>query len=303
VAEGALTAPTPLPAADKRRRLDLGYLPLLAPVLALLGLFFVLPMANLVVMSFYGFEPNRGIVYELGLGNYARFLGDPFYLGILGRTLKIAAQVTLMALLLAYPVAFYLSRTSGKERTYLTLLIVSPLLVSLVIRSFGWLIVLGPRGLINSTLRGWGIVESPLALMYTENAVLVSLIHVFYPFMVLPIAGSLQNIDPSVVRAAQNLGAGRWQVFRRVILPLSLPGVVAGCVIVFALTCSAFVTPLILGGPKVKVMAYSVWEQVISLLNWPFGAAIAFLLLFITLALIFAYNRWLESGRYAEVFR
>jgi putative spermidine/putrescine transport system permease protein len=300
VAERVLTPPAAL---KLRQRPVFTQWPLLVPILALLGFFFVLPMANLFVMSFYSFETNRGIIYQPGLGNYAKFLSDPFYLSILGRTLKLALIVTVSGLVLAYPLAFYLSKTTGRERSYLTLLVVSPLLVSLVIRSFGWLIVLGPRGLINASLRGLGLIGDPLQLMYTENAVLIALVHVFYPFMVLPIAGSLQNIDPSIVRAAQNLGAGRWETFRRIILPLSLPGVVAGCVIVFALSCSAFVTPLILGGPRVKVMAYSVWEQVITLLNWPFGAAIAFLLLFITLGAIFAYNRWLESGRYAEVFR
>jgi putative spermidine/putrescine transport system permease protein len=181
------------------------------------------------------------------------------------------------------------------------LLIVSPLLVSLVIRSFGWVIVLGPRGLVNAALAGLGL--APVRLIYTETAVVVGLTHVFYPFMVLAIYSALQNIDPAVVRAARNLGAGPLQTFWRVTLPLSVPGVVAGSLIVLALAVSSFVTPTLLGGPWVKVVAYLAWEQNLVVLDWGFAAAIAVILLGVTGLVMLAYNQLVERRWFAGVFQ
>jgi putative spermidine/putrescine transport system permease protein len=241
------------------------------------------------------------VIDPLTLHNYGKFLLDRYYLGVLLGTLKISVLVTLAALVTGYPVAAYLAKARPRERAVLMLLIVSPLLVSLVIRSFGWVIVLGPRGLVNAVLLGLGL--APVKLIYTETAVVIGLTHVFYPFMVLAIYSALQNIDPAVVRAARNLGAGPLQTFWRVTLPLSVPGIVAGSLIVFALAVSSFVTPTLLGGPWVKVVAYLVWEQNLVVLDWGFAAAIAVILLVVTGLVMLVYNQLVERRWFAGVFQ
>jgi putative spermidine/putrescine transport system permease protein len=264
---------------------------------------FIVPMAHLLLVSFSRFDRVTGEVGGLALDNYARFLGDPFYLGILGRTLAIGLAATLASLVLGYPVAYYLARARGRRRAYLMLGILAPLLVSVVVRSFGWLVILGPNGLVNSTLTGLGLVDAPLRLLYTEGAIVLGLTHVFLSFMVLSIAAALDRIDPALIRAAQNLGASGRQAFLRVVLPLSLPGVAAGCLIVFTLSTSAFITPALLGGPRVKVMSFLAYQQSLLLTDWPYGSAIAFILLAITGAAVLVYLRLLERGRFGVVFR
>ena len=165
------------------------------------------------------------------------------------------------------------------------------------------LIILGPKGVVNTVLIDLGLVKAPLALMYTQTAVIIGLAHVFYPFMVLAILSSLQNIDPVVVRAAQNLGATPVRAFWHVTLPLSTPGVVAGAVIVFALSMSSFVTPSLLGGPWVKVVAFLAWEQAVFVLDWPFAAAISVILLAVTGFILVLSNRVVERGLFVGVFQ
>lgn len=277
---------------------------LVGPVLALFLVFFAVPIVILFALSFERVDTaSFEVVDAFTFHNYIRFLFDRFYLEVLGVTLRISLLVTAVTLVTAYPVAAYLVRAGARERALLILLVVSPLLVSLVIRSFGWVIVLGPQGLVNAVLLGLGLIERPVKLMYTETAVVVGLAHVFYPFMVLAIYGALQRIDPAVVRAAMNLGAGPLRAFWRVTLPLSVPGILAGSLIVFALSVSSFVTPALLGGPWVKVVAYLVWEQNLIVLDWGFAAAIAVILLGVTALIMVAYNRLVERTWFAGVFQ
>jgi putative spermidine/putrescine transport system permease protein len=285
-----------------RRSAAAPWLLLLAPLAAFLALF-VAPLGNLLVLSFFRFDRSAGALAGLSLDNYVKFLGDPFYLGILGRTLRLGLLVTLATLVLGYPVAYHLSRSGGRRRAYLTLLVLAPLLVSVVVRSFGWLVILGPNGLVNSTLVRLGVVSDPLRLLYSESAIVVGLTHVFLSFMVLSVAAALQRIDPALTRAAQNLGASPARTFWRVIFPLSLPGVAAGSLIVFTLSTSAFITPALLGGPRVKVMSYLAYQQTLLLSDWPYGSAIAFVLLAVTAASVLLYVRLLETGRFRAVFR
>lgn len=284
-----------------RRRLA-PYLLLLPPLAVFLALFLA-PLANLFVLSFFHFDRVTGVTGTLTLENYTRFLGDPFYLGILWRTLKLGILATLLSLTLGYPVAVAVSRARGRLRAYLMLGILAPLLVSVVVRSFGWLVILGPNGLVNSTLTGLGVVDEPLRLLYTETAIVLGLTHVFLSFMVLSIAAALDRIDPALIRAAQNLGASPRQAFLRIVLPLSLPGVAAGCLIVFTLSTSAFITPALLGGPRVKVMSFLAYQQSLLLTDWPYGSAIAFILLALSGGAVLLYLRAIERGRFAVVFR
>ena len=276
---------------------------LLAAPLAVFTALFALPLLNMAALSLHRFDRTTGTLGGLTLDNYTRFLGDPFYLGILWRTFRLGVLVTLLTLALGYPVALHLNRVPVRRRASLTLLILAPLLVSVVVRSFGWLVILGPNGLVNSALRGLGLVDEPLRLLYTETAIALGLTHVFLSFMVLSVATALGRIDPALIRAAQTLGATPAQTFRRVVFPLSLPGVAAGSLIVFTLSTSAFITPALLGGPRVKVMSSLAYQQTLLLSDWPYGSAIALVLLALTTVSVTLSLRLLESGRYRMVFR
>ncbi len=271
---------------------------LIAPVLVAFLIVFAAPVVLLLLTSVERINPSTFVVIERFTAyNYLKFLLDGFYLGILWRTIHISLAVTLVCVVLGYPVALYLTRCGARERAILMLLIISPLVVSIVIRNLGWLIILGRRGLLDALagLLGFGSAD----LLRTETAVVIGLAHIFYPFMVLSIYGSLQNIDPAVMRAAANLGAGPWRAFSAVTLPLSMPGLIAGSLIVFALSVSSFVTPALLGGARVKVAAYLVWEQTLQLLDWGFASAIATILLIVTAIIMYAYKRFAERSWFA----
>ena len=268
---------------------------LVAPAVVFYLLLFVVPFGNLILSSFYDYSRLTGVIKVLTLRNYVRFWSDPFYLDILLRTFRVSLIATVVTLTAGFPVALYMTRASARVRGIVTLFILSPLLISVVVRSFGWLIILGPEGLLQSLLKPFGIDGA--ALMFTEAAVVIGLVNVFLPYMVLSIVASLQSIDPAVPRAARSLGATRSQVFRRITVPLSLPGVVAGSLIVFCLGSSAFVTPALLGGAEIKVLATLIYQQMMVLQNWPFAAAISLALLVIVLAIVSLQMRFLERGR------
>ena len=267
---------------------------LAVPALVVVAALIVVPYVNIVVMSFRVPSTSKPYLPGFTVGNYAKALADPdfFYLELMADTLRLAVSITLLCLLIAYPVAFHLARTTSRWKGVLYALVLSPLLVGVVIRSFGWIILLANNGIINQTLKSWG--AAPLALMYNEFGVVLALVHVFLPFMILPLMGAIQGIDPRLEEAARSLGAGRARVFLRVIFPLSMPGVQSGCILVFILSCGAYVTPALLGAGRVHTMT----TEVITLLDqflWPFGAALALLLSAVGLAAVAIYARL--SGR------
>jgi putative spermidine/putrescine transport system permease protein len=275
---------------------------LLAPGLLLFTCFVIAPLGIMASTSTYQLDRATGLLVPDGLTHYASFLRDPFYLGVLGRTLRLAAITTILAALVGYPVAYAMTKASPRQRASLLLIILAPLLVSVVVRTFGWLVLLGPNGAVNSLLLGLDLIREPLRLLYSETAIVLGLLHVLLPFAILPIFASLRNIDPDLHRAAQNLGAGPAYAFWRVTLPLSLPGIAAGSMIVFALSSSAFVTPAVLGGARLKVMSTLVYQQIMQLADWPRGAAIALILMGISVSTVLAYLRGLERGRSGIVF-
>lgn len=272
-----------------REKIDIWLL--LSPTLLIFIFFFLVPLVFLFVTSFKTFDANSGIGNEWTFQNYIKFLTDSFYLSVLWRTVKIALLTTLITIIISYPVAYQISKVKGRLKNFLTLIVLSPLLISMVIRSYGWVIILSNKGVINNTLMDLGIINQPLTLLYTEFSVILGMIHVLFPYMVLTIMGSLERIDPSVIRASQNLGASSARTFFSVMLPLTLPGIFAGSVMVFSLSVSSFVTPAILGGPQVKVMSYLTYEQTAVMLNWPYGSAIGFLLIFLAIITIIIYSR------------
>lgn len=262
-------------AAVKKR---FGPLLLIAPAAILLAVFLVLPYLNIVLMSFR--MPGQGTPYGPGftLANYGKFFADSFYIGQVFNTLWIGFVTTLACLVFGYPVAWQLARGNSAFRAVGYGLVLSPLLVGIVIRSYGWTILLGNNGLINRTLMGWGVIDGPLPLMYNALGIIIALVHVFLPFMILPVMSAIQGIDPSLEAAARSLGASKVTAFRRITLPLSLPGIQAGCILVFVLSLSAYVTPSLIGGLRVKTMAVTVVDALIDTFQWPFGSAMALVL-------------------------
>lgn len=251
---------------------------LIAPAVLLLGVFLLLPYINIVIMSLR--NPGNGTPYTPGftLGNYLKLFADSFYLEQTANTLMIGFITTSVCLVLGFPVAWQLAKSQMRFRGLAYGLVLSPLLVGIVIRSYGWTILLGNNGMINRTLSSFGLIDRPLALMYNSLGIVIALVHVFLPFMILPLMSALQGIDPSIEAAARSLGAGRITAFRRIVLPLAMPGIQAGCILVFVLSLSAYVTPSLIGGLRVKTMAVSVVDALIDTFQWPFGSAMALML-------------------------
>lgn len=260
--------------AHARRRAFL----LLLPAAVLLVVFLAIPYLNILVISFR--EPGQGTPYGDGytIANYGRIFTSELFQGQLFNTLWIGLLTTFLTLVIGLPVAFQLGRADLKWRGLAYGIVLSPLLVGIVIRSYGWTILLGNNGLINRTLIGWGVIDFPLPLMYNSLGIIIALVHVFLPFMILPIMSAVQSIDPALTSAARSLGASRFTVIRRVLLPLAMPGIQAGCILVFVLSLSAYVTPAMIGGMRVKTMAVTVVDALLDTFQWPLGAALALLL-------------------------
>ena len=274
---------------------------LLVPAFTVFVLFFILPFLTLILNSFYDYSRLAGIQKTFTLKNYRTVWLDPYYLRIVGRTLRLAAMTALVTVLIGYPVALYLGMATARARALIIFFVLSPLMVSVVIRTFGWLIILGPNGLVDNVMQSFGLPSA--SFLHTEFAVVLGLANVLLPFVVLSIATALQAIDPAVPLAAASLGARPSRVFLSVILPLSLPGVLAGLLIVFSLASSSFVTPAILGGAQFRVLSTVMYQQALVLQNWPFAASIAVALVLIVLIVLTLQTRIIERGRYKAVFQ
>lgn len=250
--------------------------------LLVLGLL-VAPMLLMLRISLNQFSPTQMMIEAMSTENYLRAATDPYYQQVLGTTLGIALLCTLLTLMLGFPAAYWLARLESRWKSLVTILTLFPLLVGNVVRSAGWMALLGNDGLINATLLWLGVITTPLKLMYTPQAVVVGIIAVVLPYMILTLASVIESIPRNVEEAAANLGARPGAVFRRVVLPLALPGVAAGSILVFVLCMNTYATAILLGGPQFKMMAPAVYDQFIRANNWPFGAALAFILLAITM--------------------
>ena len=264
---------------------------LLAPALLLLLVAFALPVGMMVPMSFRPYVPLVGITDGFTVRYYTRLLTDSYYLEIIGRTLALGFTVTLSTLVIGYPVAFFLARTRSRWRNWLTILVVFPLMLNLVVRTFGWIALLAQNGLVNQALHALGIVESPVKLLFNFAGLLIAMTHIFLPFMVLVLIGAIQNIPRDVEDAARVLGASWGSAFCRVTLPLSAPGILSGSILVFVLSISALVTPRLLGGPTYQVMSTLIYDEFLQRLNWPAGSAQALLLTIMVLTLVYLSGR------------
>lgn len=273
---------------------------LVLPAIVLFVLFFVLPMLSLLASSFHEYSRLAGVLPGVTMRNYVRILGDSYYLDVILRTLRIALATCALTLLLGYPVALYLHMAPSRQKAWIILFILSPLLISVIVRTFGWLVIFGPNGLIDNLVRSLGF--DGLTILHSELAVILGLANVLLPFLVLSIVTSLQSIDPAVPFAAASLGANPVRMFAHVILPLSLPGMVSGLLIVFSLASSSFVTPALLGGGDNRVLAMVVYEQAMVLQNWPLASAVAAILVLLVLMILALQSRFTGRARGTMVF-
>jgi putative spermidine/putrescine transport system permease protein len=248
--------------------------------------FYVVPVLYLVAVSFASYSQTKGIDWTLGLQNYTRVLGDSFFYEVLLRTVRVSVATTLMSLIIAFPISHYLVTSRGARQLTVFVVLLMPLVTSVTVMSYGWLILLGRNGVVNAALMALGLTDAPITLMQNEAAIAIGLVHVLIVFMVISISASLQAINPALPLAARSLGAGPVQIFWRITLPLSMPGVRAGALLVFALSMSAYAIPGVLGGQRNKFISTLVYQQSVSLYNWPAGAALAVLLLIATGAIL-----------------
>ncbi|HET7410485.1 MAG TPA: ABC transporter permease [Paracoccaceae bacterium] len=272
-----------------------------APALGLFAAILVVPLVMTFLLSFYEFGFYTGIVPTFSLANYADVLTDEYFHEIFGRTFAIAFATTALAALIGTPEAYILYRMPSRWRSILLLIVIGPLLISVVVRTLGWSILLGNQGVINNALAGIGLIEEPIKMLYTSGGIVVALVHVLVPFMIIAVWAALARQDPATERAAAALGASQTTIFFRIVIPQAMPGILSGSLIVFSLAASAFATPAILGGRRVKVVSTTVYDEFLNTLNWPLGAAIAMLLLVAMLLVLVSYNRFVER-RYAQVF-
>lgn len=256
------------------------------PLAGFFALFFAAPLFLLAVVSGYA-DPG---MTRFGLDQYARFLLDPFSLRVLGSTLWLGIEVTLLTFVLGLPLALLFGKVPPWARSLLTLLVLLPLLTSVVVRTFAWIVILGRQGIVNSALLGLGLTQTPLRLLYTEGGLVVALAQVQLPLMVLPLVTALSRIDSNLHDASTALGAGTWRTFRRVTLPLCLPGIVAGCLLTYAASITAFITQTLVGGGQMLFMPMYLYQQASTLSNWPFAAAISIIFLVAVLACVTAFN-------------
>ena len=259
---------------------------LAAPLAVFMALFFLAPMAMLGVVSFYA---DPGMTQWGSLQAWAKMF-DAFGLGVLLDTLWLGLQVTALTLLLGYALAWSFLRLPPKLQPLVIFIVMLPLLTSVVVRTFAWIVILGRQGIVNNGLQWLGLIDDPLKLLYTRPGLVVALANVQLPLMVLPLITALQRIDPNLADASASLGAGAWRTFSRVTVPLSLPGVVAGCLLTFAAAITAFISQSLIGGGQMLFMPMYLYQQASSLSNYPFAAAIGLTFLVAVLLCVSAFN-------------
>ena len=263
--------------------------------------FVALPLVLTLGLSLYPFVPGTGVGEGLTATHYLDIARDEYFHTIFARTFGMALLVTALCVLIGVPEAYVLSRLSARWRAVSMVVVLGPLLISVVVRTLGWALLLGNEGVINKALMSAGLVQEPVRMMFTFGGVAVALVHVLVPFMVLAVWASLQKLDPATEQAAASLGAGLPTVLARIVFPQVIPGVLSGGLIVFALAASAFATPAIVGGRRLKVVPTTIYDEFLGNLNWPLGAALATVLLVIVLVVSLGVNRFVER-RWKQVF-
>jgi putative spermidine/putrescine transport system permease protein len=252
------------------------------PLAALLIAFFVAPLIVLSVLSLH----TDVAMKTWTASNYTKFFTDPFNYSILIDTLLLGVKATLVCLIFGYPIAWLCARASARWQSVLLFLVILPILTSVVVRTFAWIVILGRQGVLNQIALGLGLVNEPLRLLYTEVGVVMVLAQVQMPLMVLPILTVLSKMDPNLADASRALGAGEWRTFWKVTLPLSLPGIIAGCILTYSASITAFVTQSLIGGARLIYMPLHIYQQAVGANNWPFAAAISIIFMIAVIAVV-----------------
>ncbi|MDR3561325.1 MAG: ABC transporter permease [Negativicutes bacterium] len=282
----------------KRKKISWTPYVLVAPLFILMLAFLIIPLMNSLYISVAHYVAPA--VYDtstITMENYLKFFNTPNYITTLVRTVRISALVTIFCLLLGYPAAYYMSKLSGKKQQIYLMVYLAPWLINVVVKAFGWTLLLSNSGIINDLLMYLHIIDKPLQMLFTEGSITVGTVHGCLIFAVLPIYTSIKAIDPNLSYAAANLGATASQIFFKITLPLSRMGILAGGLIVFAVTMASYTTPVLLGGGRNRVLSFLVYEQSNRLMNWPMGAAIAVVLVIIAVVLVVAIQRLFEANR------
>jgi len=265
-------------------------LALISPATLYLFFFMVLPLIMIVILSFLSRGAYGNVEFRFNATNYARLV-NPVYGRILLYSLGVGFGTTVITLLIGYPLAYYIARSPARQRSLLLFLILVPFWTNFVIRIYAWIMILRGGGLLDTFLQWLGITQEPLGLLYTPTAVMIGMVYEFLPFMVLPLYTSLEKIENSLLEAAADLGAPPWRAFLRVTLPLSVPGMIAGTILVFIPAMGMFVLPDLMGGAKVLLIGNVIRNQFLTARDWPFGAAASMILMIMTLVLTMYYTR------------
>ncbi|MGH7318448.1 MAG: ABC transporter permease [Candidatus Rokuibacteriota bacterium] len=266
----------------------------LAPLVAVLLFFFAAPFFMNFLVSLRGWAPGVEFAAGWSLRNYARLVTDAYYLKVIGQTFALGFACTLATLVLGYPCAYFIARSRSRMKGLYMFIVITPLLTSIIIRSYGWILVLGRTGFVNSTLQGLGLISEPIDLIYNWIGVVIAVTHVLLSFMILSIASVLEGLPESLEESAMILGANRWRTFWRVTFPLSVEGIATGSVIVFMLTIGSFVTVLLVGGEKTMVMGVLIYQQIAITFDRAFAGSLGSVLLGISLVLLYLQSRWLQ---------
>ncbi|MCI1823793.1 MAG: ABC transporter permease [Megasphaera sp.] len=268
---------------------------MLFPGILYLVVFFIVPLFYLLRYSFYKFNPNTLYDAVFTVENYTKFFETEYYRQVLFDSFEMAVIVSILAVILAYPVAYYLVRCQNRFTPILSSIIYLPLLASSVVVSFGWMILLSDNGVINNVLMQWGIIQTPIKIMYSKTGVVIALLQAFLPFMVVCIRNVLYTVDTFTEEAAMTLGASPWKTFFKVTLPLSMSGIASGTLLVFVGVLSSFVIPGLIGGGKINTLASIIIREAQVNINWPMASALAFILLVVASIAVYLQNRVLES--------
>ena len=263
------------------------------PLAALFIAFFVAPLAVLVALSLHADPDFKAFTG----GNYFKFFTDSFNYSILWSTIVLGVKSTLVCLAFGYPIAWICARSSPRWQSIIVFLVILPILTSVVVRTFSWIVILGRHGVLNKTVLWLGLVDEPLDLLFTEFGVVMVLAQVQLPLMVLPILTVLSRTDPNLTDASKALGAGEWRTLWRITVPLSLPGIIAGCILTYSACVTAFVTHTLIGGARLIYMPLHIYQQAVGANNWPFAATISVIFMIAVLLVVWVLNQLARVSR------